>query len=158
METNETDIAGLYLRLRGKMLRLASLLLRDEDAAQDAVSEVFLKVLSSNPDNRNMEGLLLTAVRNRCISIIRSKQRAGMTRLDESMPIAGETHDEEERLQRIERYINERLTEQTRRVITLRFREKRKYAEIAAELHISEAAVYKHLAQGLEKLRKEFNQ
>ena len=32
-----------------------------------------------------------------------------------------------------------------------------KYREIAAELGISEAAVYKHLAQGISKLKEKFN-
>ncbi|WP_262897872.1 sigma factor-like helix-turn-helix DNA-binding protein [Segatella copri] len=32
-----------------------------------------------------------------------------------------------------------------------------KYREIATELGISEVAVYKHLAQGIRKLKQKFN-
>lgn len=49
------------------------------------------------------------------------------------------------------------LTPQTRKVLDLRFRQKLKYREIATELGISEVAVYKHLAQGIRKLKQKFN-
>ena len=49
------------------------------------------------------------------------------------------------------------LTPQTNQVLQLRFRQKLKYREIASELGISEVAVYKHLAQGIKKLKQKFN-
>lgn len=63
----------------------------------------------------------------------------------------------EERMQAIEAFILENLTLQTQTVMRMRFRENMKYAEIATKLNISEAAVYKHLAQGIRKLRQRFN-
>ena len=39
----------------------------------------------------------------------------------------------------------------------MRYRQKLTYSEIAAALRISEAAVYKHIAQGIGKLKKQFN-
>ena len=39
----------------------------------------------------------------------------------------------------------------------LRFGEERKYREIAAELGISEVAVYKHLVAALARIRNHFN-
>ena len=54
-------------------------------------------------------------------------------------------------------YMNAELTPQTRKVLDLRFRQKLKYREIATELGISEVAVYKHLAQGIRKLKQKFN-
>ena len=54
-------------------------------------------------------------------------------------------------------YMDTELTPQTRKVLNLRFRQKLKYREIATELGISEVAVYKHLAQGIRKLKQKFN-
>ena len=54
-------------------------------------------------------------------------------------------------------YMDTELTPQTRKVLVLRFRQKLKYREIATELGISEVAVYKHLAQGIRKLKQKFN-
>ena len=46
---------------------------------------------------------------------------------------------------------------QTREVVQLRFRDRKSYREIAEQMGISEAAVYKHLAQGIRKLKARFN-
>ena len=54
-------------------------------------------------------------------------------------------------------YMDAELTPQTRKVLDLRFRQKLKYREIATELGISEVAVYKHLAQGIRKIKQKFN-
>ena len=54
-------------------------------------------------------------------------------------------------------YMESELTPQTNQVLQLRFRQKLKYREIATELGISEVAVYKHLAQGIKKLKQKFN-
>jgi RNA polymerase sigma-70 factor (ECF subfamily) len=56
----------------------------------------------------------------------------------------------------IRRFIDSGLTEQDRRVLLLRFDEGCTYREIGRRLGISEAAVYKHLAQALRRLRLHF--
>ena len=42
-------------------------------------------------------------------------------------------------------------------MMRLRFVRQMKYREIAAALNISEVAVYKHLSQGIQKLKQHFN-
>ena len=64
---------------------------------------------------------------------------------------------EAEKYEAIQAYMDAELTPQTRKVLDLRFRQKLKYREIATELGISEVAVYKHLAQGIRKLKQKFN-
>ena len=49
------------------------------------------------------------------------------------------------------------LTPQTLRVFRLRYQQRKTYAEIATSLGISEAAVYKHIAQALNKIKNHFN-
>lgn len=78
--------------------------------------------------------------------------------------IAGETESTEEaperltdKLESINNYLNSQLTPQTSQIIKMRYRQKLTYSEIAAALRISEAAVYKHIAQGIGKLKKQFN-
>ena len=68
-----------------------------------------------------------------------------------------EIDKETEKYEGILAYMNAELTPQTRKVLDLRFRQKLKYREIATELGISEVAVYKHLAQGIRKLKQKFN-
>ena len=61
------------------------------------------------------------------------------------------------RLEEILDFIDTQLTPQTARIVRMHYQKKMKYREIAAELGISEAAVYKHLAQGIKKLKEKFN-
>ena len=171
MTLNDSDIEEVFRLHRAKMQRLAALLLRDESEADDAVSEVWMKLYRKRPLDgvENVEAFLLTAIRNHCINVKKARTREPVlisanellvdrersTPPDDSYLDSAEAN--ESRLQDIETFINERLTEQTQRVLKLRFHNKMKYAEIARELGISEAAVYKHLSQGLEKLKKQFN-
>ena len=62
-----------------------------------------------------------------------------------------------DRLEEILDFIDTKLTPQTARIVRMHYQQKMKYREIAAELGISETAVYKHLAQGISKLREKFN-
>ena len=55
------------------------------------------------------------------------------------------------------RFVDEELTLQTRRVVNMHYRQKLTYREISEELGISEAAVYKHLAQGIKRIKEHFN-
>ena len=62
-----------------------------------------------------------------------------------------------DKLEKISHFISSKLTPQTARIIRMHYQQKLKYREIATMLGISETAVYKHLAQGIRKLRMEFN-
>ena len=62
-----------------------------------------------------------------------------------------------DRLTAVLDYCERELTPQTLRVFQLRHQQRKTYAEIASTLGISEAAVYKHLAQALNKIKKNFN-
>ena len=55
------------------------------------------------------------------------------------------------------RFVDEELTLQTRRVVNMHYRQKLTYREISEELGISEAAVYKHLAQGIKRIKEHFH-
>ena len=54
-------------------------------------------------------------------------------------------------------YAEKNLSRQTWRVFQLRFDEGLLYREIAKRMGISEVAVYKHLAEALQKLKENFN-
>ena len=62
-----------------------------------------------------------------------------------------------DRLTEVIDYSEKELTPQTLRVFQLRYQQHRTYAEIASALSISEAAVYKHIAQALRKIKNHFN-
>jgi RNA polymerase sigma-70 factor (ECF subfamily) len=67
------------------------------------------------------------------------------------------TEQERERVVEMISYAERTFPPQTWRVFQLRFDEGLLYREIAERLAISEVAVYKHLADALERLKKKYN-
>lgn len=63
---------------------------------------------------------------------------------------------DEELIAAVSRYVDERLTPQTGRIIRMHYDDERSYKEISDSLGISTSAVNKHIVQGLRKLRLTF--
>ena len=169
MQMNRETIERLFRQHYQRMYRLAMVFLKDDAASKDVVSEVFADVLDGNvalrPDST--ESYLLVCVRNKCINLLnrlKLKDRVRHLLQVDASPIViskeaimTDISEVEARQEAIRTYMETELTPQTRKVLDLRFRQKLKYREIAAELGISEVAVYKHLAQGIKKLKQQFN-
>ena len=138
--------------------RAAYILLGDEDEAKDAVQDVFARLWDGTTPLReeSQRTFLLTCVRNRCYNIIaqRQKRQEAMLLLT-SEAIDSGRHDEE-LIEAVNRYVEERLTPQTGRIIKMHYNEEQSYKEISDSLGISLSAVNKHIVQGLRKLRSTF--
>ena len=187
MQINKETIEQLFRQHYLRMYQLARVLLKDDAASKDVVSEVFADVLDGKTqlglDNEtandktiasepplpsaNAGSYLLVCVRHKCLNLLsRQKMKDRVHHLlkaDTSPSIApleatiAEIDKEAEKYEAILAFMDTELTPQTRKVLDLRFRQKLKYREIATELGISEVAVYKHLAQGIRKLKQKFN-
>ena len=187
MQINKETIEQLFRQHYLRMYQLARVLLKDDAASKDVVSEVFADVLDGKTqlglDNEtandktiagepslpsaNAGSYLLVCVRHKCLNLLsRQKMKDRVHHLlkaDTSPSIApleatiAEIDRETEKYEAILAYMDAELTSQTRKVLDFRFRQKLKYREIATELGISEVAVYKHLAQGIRKLKQKFN-
>lgn len=160
--TSKQEIKSLFERYYDKMYVAARIMLHDDEESRDAVSDVFARIADGSIDVREdtAAAFLLTCVRNKCLKMIRAKQvrqRASRyLQLDESIemtPIDAQI----DRLTAVLDYCERELTPQTFRVFQLRHQQRKTYAKIASTLGISEAAVYKHLAQALNKIKKHFN-
>jgi len=121
--------------------------------------DVFASLLERpSADVSHPASFLLITVRNRCLNLLSRKQMK--ERVHKLLPIDEPTDDElpqDDQLEAMLRFIDTELTPQTREVVRLRFMEHMKYRDIASHLGISEAAVYKHLAQAIRKLKQRFN-
>ena len=187
MQINKETIEQLFRQHYLRMYQLARVLLKDDAASKDVVSEVFADVLDGKTqlglDNEtandktiasepplpstNAGSYLLVCVRHKCLNLLsRQKMKDRVHHLlkaDTSPSIVpleatiAEIDRETDKYEAILAYMDTELTPQTRKVLDLRFRQKLKYREIATELGISEVAVYKHLAQGIRKLKQKFN-
>jgi RNA polymerase sigma-70 factor (ECF subfamily) len=156
--TDKEAFEALFRQHYPYMLRLARTLLHDKEESRDAVSDVLLKVCDGSIRLPAEPGpYLLLCVRNRCLDVIRRCTVAERVRrlypltmdLTAEQPMA-----ETDRLARIQQVAECHFTSQTLRVFTLRYDDRKSYQEIAAQLGISKAAVYKHLAQAMDILHR----
>lgn len=172
MKIDKTETERLFRSHYAAMYRLARGILRDDEEARDAVSDVFAGLLDrerpaevadgGTPDSRVERAYLLMAVRNRCLNAVEKKKTAD--RLEKALPLNVDTgrtpeemEQEERRLDDIRRFIGSGLTPRTRDIIRMRYDEQLNCRDIAESCGISLAAVYKHIAQGIEKLKEKFN-
>jgi RNA polymerase sigma-70 factor (ECF subfamily) len=157
---NQSTLEMLFRKHQPRLLAEARASLYDDAEAQDVVSELFAELLKRQPEVEAGRELayLCESVRNRCRNVIARKTLTeGVTGLYALEQQTENEEEETERLDRLQAFIRTGLTEAQQRVFQLRFGEERKYREIAAELGISEVAVYKHLVAALARIRNHFN-
>ena len=157
---NQSTLEMLFRKHQLRLLAEARASLYDDAEAQDVVSELFAELLKRQPEVEAGRELayLCESVRNRCRNVIARKTLTErVTRLYALEQQTENEEEETERLDRLQAFIRTGLTEAQQRVFQLRFGEERKYREIAAELGISEVAVYKHLVAALARIKNHFN-
>ena len=157
---DEKELASLYNRYHADMLEHARRLLYDEEESRDVVAEVFAAMAREDTviHTATERPFLLRCVRNRCINIInRMNTRQRVTRLVTMRTLEEGDDDEGENAERLKRFMEQWLNKRAIDILHMRFVDGMKYQEIAESLHISEAAVYKHIAQALHKIKNHFN-
>ena len=150
-------IETLFRRHYERMFLTARTLLRNPEEARDVVGDVFAELMESRRtlDMARVESYLLVSVRNKCLNLVKRQMTA--EHAVRQLPKEGADEEYTELpLDDILSYIDQHLTPQTRIVMMKRYGENRKYNEIAEELGISRIAVYKHIAQALTKLKKQY--
>lgn len=154
------DIEQLFKEHYTRMFHLALQILHNEDTAKDIVHDVFSSLLESKPKYIN-ESYLLLSVRTRSLNHLRD---VSIHDRFKEIYAVGESEIEDEewpddsKLSRLNEIIDTELTDTCRRVVTLRFKERMTYEEVACNLGISKVAVYKHLKNAINILRKKLTQ
>lgn len=132
--------------------------LKDVDAAEDAVQDCFVRLLEQAVQPESIKAWLYTAVRNRCIDLLR-KQQPLITTDIQPEDLDGQITDEEAQ----ERSFHEaelwnvidNLPRRCREVLLLAKRDKLKYSEIAQRMGISEKTVENQMSKALRLLRRQ---
>ena len=139
------------------MYRMAFSMVENADDAKDAVQHVFAQIWRNKPRvaDDSIRGYLLAATRNQCLHTLRSRQLQRQIEDELRQDIAASENEErEELLQQLQQVIDNNLTEQDRRVLSLHYDEELTYAETASVLGISASAVNKHISRSLAKIRQ----
>ena len=149
----------LFRRNYSEMIHLASVLLGDDEEAEDVVQDIFLRVANSDIPPKN-DNYLLTAVRNACLNRIRQLQLHD--KVKGLMPIEDEANLQpiEKRLEQLDdiaAYVDEQLEEPHRSIFHLRFDEDLTVSEIARRLGLNPNTAYKYLMQSIQQIRHHFD-
>ena len=144
------------------MYRLARTMLYDADESKDVVSDIFARLLREkyHPQQNQMEGYLMTAVRNRCRDVISHKsirERVERLFLQESMQSHIVSMNDDDRLERLMQFIEAELPPLSQQIFRLRFLREMSYEEVAQATGVSKVTVYNHLSQSVQRIKEHFD-
>ena len=154
----QKEIETLFCQHYAAMYRLARTILYDADGSKDVVSDVFVRLLHSNPSVQadKMEGYLMMAVRNRCLDVLSHKSVREQVEKLFSQELQ-QRHIEDERLDRLMQYIERELPPLSQQILRLRFLQEMTYEEVAQEVGVSKVTVYNHLWQSMHRIKEYFS-
>ena len=166
------EFESIYCQHYAKMYRLARTMLYDADESKDVVSDIFARLLRErlrvgasagmkyHPQQNQMEGYLMTAVRNRCRDVISHKsirERVERLFLQESMQGHIIAMNDDDRLERLMQFIEAELPPLSQQIFRLRFLSEMSYEEVAQAAGVSKVTVYNHLSQSLQRIKEHFD-
>ena len=157
MDYSKQEFERLFKENYPHMYRMAFSMLENTDDAKDAVHQVFAQIWRNKPRvaDDSIRGYLLAATRNQCLHLLRSRQLQRQMEEELQQEItASENEEREELLQQLRQVIDNNLTEQDRRVLSLHYDDEMTYEETATVLGISASAVNKHITRSLAKIRQ----
>jgi RNA polymerase sigma factor (sigma-70 family) len=152
------SLQGMYDLFRHDLMTLAMALLRESAGAEDAVHEVFVKMLASQHRIRirgNLRGYLLTAVANTCRDVLTKKGRS-VTPSEPSKGCFSEGPEGAVVLNEAQEHLAIALAQlpyEQREVLVLRYFGDLKFKAIAKSQGVSINTVQGRYRYGLEKLR-----
>lgn len=153
---------NIYRQHYAKMYRLARTMLYDADESKDVVSDIFARLLREkyHPQQHQLEGYLMTAVRNRCRDVLSHKSmRERVEKLfsqESQQSNVISTNTDDDRLERLVQFVESELPPLSQQIFQLRFLRELSYEEVAQATGVSKVTVYNHLAQSLQRIRVYF--
>ena len=165
------EFESIYRQHYAKMYRLARTMLYDADESKDVVSDIFARLLRErlrvgasagmkyHPQQNQMEGYLMTAVRNRCRDVLSHKsirERVERLFLQESMQSHIVSMNDDDRLELLMQFIEAELPPLSQQIFRLRFLREMSYEEVAQATGVSKVTVYNHLSQSVQRIKEHF--
>lgn len=165
---NITSFEKIFRFYSPRLRKYALHFLNDEEEVNDLIQDVFVQLWTKRKDlndEKNVESLLFTVIRNKCLNLIKKS-------IVEEKFIERQTHLESERLyflsfndpdeyKSMQDQLNTELkkamdsmSERCRTAFHLRWIEGKKQREISEIMDISMTMVNKHLTKGLEITRE----
>jgi RNA polymerase sigma-70 factor (ECF subfamily) len=143
------DVEALYRRYGPMVLRRCRAILADEDAAQDAMQDVFVLLLRKKSQlvGQYPSSLLYRMATNRCLNVLRAAKRRRDTPDEDALgrfQAPGSLEEEIEGRDLVARLFDGER-ESTRRMVTLHHRDGMTLRDTAAAVGMSESGVRKRM-------------
>ncbi|MBB5350972.1 RNA polymerase sigma-70 factor (ECF subfamily) [Haloferula luteola] len=162
VETRESFIEQALAEYESPLIGYAQTIVKDVDRARDVVQDTFIRLCRQDV-SKVREGLkswLYTVCRNRALDVLRKEGRvSSLDDLPHHHPVAeteispADEADREERVAQVLRYLD-RLPENQRMVILMKFRDGKSYKEIADETGLSSGNIGFLIHTGLKRIRQ----
>ncbi len=160
VETREQFIERALAEYESPLVGYAYGFVRDLDRARDVVQDTFIRLCRQDVEKvrDGLKSWLFTVCRNRALDILRKESR--MSELDEDergglpsdMIAPDEQAERDERIAEVMRFLD-RLSENQRTVILLKFRDGLSYNEICEKTGLSSGNIGFLIHTGLKRLR-----
>ncbi|MFV1967398.1 MAG: RNA polymerase sigma factor [Pirellulaceae bacterium] len=149
-------------RYEGPLLRYAAQITGDLDRGRDVVQDTFLRLCHQEPSelDGHLAEWLYTVCRNRALDVRRKEKRMKTISVEEaarqqnSEPGQATAIEQQDTAQRVLQFV-ERLSENQREVVRLKFQNGLSYREISAVTQLSVSNVGYLLHTAIRKLRTE---
>ena len=147
----------VFRQYYGRVSNFIRSLIKSQSVAEDIAQDVFVNLWNSRhalSEVRSLNSYIYTIARNLCTDFCRARQTVP---LEQAEQIPSEDRDEPQAVRIALEQALERLPEEERELIFLRYTNEMPVAEIAEILGISRFAVYRQERRALEHLRKQLN-
>lgn len=165
LDKNTTDereelVHRALIEFESALIGYAASIVKDEDRAKDVVQDTFIKLYEQDPEKvkRSLKAWLFTVCRNRCFDIIRKEKRMINVEDDQLTVIQDAGDDPSRAAERADEHSNvikflDRLPENQREVIRLKFEGDMSYKEISQVTQLSVSNVGFLIHAGIKRLR-----
>ena len=165
LDKNTTDereelVHRALIEFESALIGYAASIVKDEDRAKDVVQDTFIKLYEQDPEKvkGSLKAWLFTVCRNRCFDIIRKEKRMVNIEDDQLTVIRDAGDDPSRAAERADEHSNvikflDRLPENQREVIRLKFEGDMSYKEISQVPQLSVSNVGFLIHAGIKRLR-----
>lgn len=158
---DEKALDELFVAWHGYLYKIAYAMLRESDAAKDAVQDVFIRIWQKRNEievKSTLKGYLQRAVVNQCLMVMRRRKSASdpetvLAAVPDSAPSAADRLQAES-VETLVQAAIEQLPPQCRNIFRLSRFEELSYSEIADLLDLSPKTVENQIGKALGTLRR----
>lgn len=160
-ETREEFIGRAVAEHESALIGYATTILHSVDRARDVVQDTFIRLCQQNPDKvrENLKSWLYTVCRNRALDVLRKDKHTEPMDEIRFSKVAGvtaapdESADQEERLAQVMKIL-QRLSDNQREVILLKFQQGLTYQEIEKVTGLTSGNIGFLIHTGLKRVRE----